>query len=550
MGTEEEAREFLAGLEERIRPLEEDYLKAVWQVASAGDSKGKRLESYANYARFVAKSVLVNAGEGKRLPLYPGHDAVLSEPAVFQRLDSFHKEEFDDPLLTRQIDLLYRHALGMRSQPSPVKRAQQGLSALLHVKTFRDFKKRIDSKAVNDNAINDILKDSDDAELRRKAWEADMSIGEKAAPHLIRLVKLKNEAARANGFSNAYEQALYLQGTTVEQLFGLLDSLEAQLRPLYDEAKAEMDARLAERFGIPVEQLMPWHYGPRFHSYFGDDFDLDQFYDGKDVVELTKRFYHGLGMDIDSIIAESDIYEGQGKYQGAFMMHLDRDGDIRLFANSRNDAGSMETLLHEGGHAVHYKHISLELPFFLRTSNMRMVNEALAMLMDKQAREPEFLEEILGVDKETTAGLLSSLREDRRISRLTFCQRYQVFARFERAMYEDPDQDLNALWSGLTEKYRGIKNPEGRDAPDFGRIAHYNSTAYIHEYLLGELVRAQLMNRIRSWTGRSLVNNPEAGRYLVNRVFSLGQSLDWNGLMEHATGEPLTPRYFVEECRP
>ncbi len=548
MTTAEEAREFLAGLEERIKPLEKDYLEALWQVASAGASKAKRLKSYANYARFVAESALANATEGKRLPIYPGYDAVLSEPAVFARLDSLHGEEFDDPLLARQIDILYRHALGMRSQLSPLKRAQKELSAMLHIKTFRDFKKRIDGTAVTDNHIGDILKDSEDAELRRKAWEADMSIGEKAAPHLIRLVKLKNEAARANCFGNAYEQALYLQRMTVEQLFGILDGLETQLRPLYDEAKAEMDVRLAERFGIPVGELMPWHYSPRFHSYFGEGFDLDQFYADKDVAELTKRFFRGLGMDIDSIIAESDIYEGEGKYQGAFMMHLDRDGDIRFFANCRNDAGSMKTLLHEGGHAVHYKYISPELPFFLRTNEMR-VTEALAMMMDKQANEPEFFEEMLGLDKETTEGLLSSMEEDRRIDRLTFCQRYQVFARFERAMYEDPDQDLNALWSELTEKYRGIKMPEGRSAPDFGRIAHYNITAYIHEYLLGELVRAQVMNRIRSWTGRSLVNNPEAGRYLINRVFSLGQSLDWNDLMVHATGEPLNPRYFVEECK-
>lgn len=547
MGTDEEAHEFLAGLEGRMRPLEEDCLEALWKVASAGDSKGNRLKSYANYARSVAKSALANAGEGKRLPLYPGYDAMLSEPAVFERLDSLHKQEYEDPLLTRQIDILYRQALGMRSQLSPVKRAQKELSALLHIKTFRDFRKRIDGVAVSDNRIGDILKDSDDAVLRRKAWEADMSIGEKAAPHLIRLVKLKNQAAHANGFENAYEQALYLQGMTVDQLFGILDGLETQLRPLYDEAKVEMDARLAERFGIPVEELMPWHYSPRF--YLGEEFDLDPFYADKDVVELTKQFFHGLGMDIDDIIAGSDIYEAKGKYQGAFMMHLDRDGGVRIFANSRNEAGSMETLLHEGGHAVHFKYISSELPFFLRINEMR-VTEAIAMMMGEQAREPEFFEEILGLSRETTQELLPQLREHRRIGKLTFCQRYQVFARFERAMYEDPDQDLNALWSELTERYRGIKAPEGRDAPDFGRIAHYNTTAYIHEYLLGELVRAQVMNRVKSWTGRSLVNNPEAGRYLINRIFSLGQSLDWNELMEHATGEPLNPRYFVEECKP
>ena len=39
--------------------------------------------------------------------------------------------------------------------------------------------------------------------------------------------------------------------------------------------------------------------------------------------------------------------------------------------------------------------------------------------------------------------------------------------RFEKAMYANPDQDLNALWWILVEKYQLVKKPEGRNEPDW-----------------------------------------------------------------------------------
>ena len=37
------------------------------------------------------------------------------------------------------------------------------------------------------------------------------------------------------------------------------------------------------------------------------------------------------------------------------------------------------------------------------------------------------------------------------------------------------------------------------------------------------------------------------GAFLRERIFGPGASVDWNELLVHATGEPLSPRYFVEE---
>jgi len=55
---------------------------------------------------------------------------------------------------------------------------------------------------------------------------------------------------------------------------------------------------------------------------------------------------------------------------------------------------------------------------------------------------------------------------------------------------------------------------------------------------------SQLRKRLTE-EGGGIVGRPAAGRWLIDRIFSPGASLDWRALVEKATGEALNPRYFV-----
>jgi peptidyl-dipeptidase A len=69
---------------------------------------------------------------------------------------------------------------------------------------------------------------------------------------------------------------------------------------------------------------------------------------------------------------------------------------------------------------------------------------------------------------------------------------------------------------------------------------------YYHTYLYGNLVAAQLRAALDREAG-GLVGRPEAGAFLVERVFRPGQSVRWDELVEHATGEPLTATHLARE---
>jgi peptidyl-dipeptidase A len=72
--------------------------------------------------------------------------------------------------------------------------------------------------------------------------------------------------------------------------------------------------------------------------------------------------------------------------------------------------------------------------------------------------------------------------------------------------------------------------------------------------MLGELLASQLHHHIvhkvltlESDDGLSYVGDERVGRYLREYVLGPGARYPWNVMIARATGEPLTPTYFVEQ---
>jgi peptidyl-dipeptidase A len=122
-------------------------------------------------------------------------------------------------------------------------------------------------------------------------------------------------------------------------------------------------------------------------------------------------------------------------------------------------------------------------------------------------------------------------------------------------MYENPEQDLNKLWWDLVEKYQLLKRPEGRNEPDWATKIHIATyPCYYHNYLLGELLASQLYyyivgNVLKSddYKFQSFAGKKEVGAYLDEKVFKPGSRWYWNEMIEKATGEKLTAKYYAKQ---
>jgi len=142
-----------------------------------------------------------------------------------------------------------------------------------------------------------------------------------------------------------------------------------------------------------------------------------------------------------------------------------------------------------------------------------------------------------------------------RLEQLTFSRWTQVMYRFEKEMYANPDQDLNSLWWTLVEKYQLLKKPEGRNEPDWSTKIHVALyPCYYHNYLMGELLASQLFYYISDnvlkntdYKNVSFVNHPEVGSFLKEKVFMPGCLYQWNDMIQRATGEKLTAKYYAKQ---
>jgi len=221
--------------------------------------------------------------------------------------------------------------------------------------------------------------------------------------------------------------------------------------------------------------------------------------------------------------------------------------------NVVNNNQWMNTMLHELGHGVYDKNIDMSLPFFLRSPAHTFTTEAIAMIFGRLSSNPYWIMENTGISQEEADKIMEDVTNNLKLEQLVFSRWCQVMFRFEKSMYENPDQDLNKLWWELVEKYQLLKKPESRDNADWASKIHVALyPCYYHNYQLGELLASQLQAYINSNVLNvnssdvvSMSNSVEVGSYLLERVFRPGAKYRWNEMIRIATGEGLTARHYA-----
>jgi peptidyl-dipeptidase A len=532
------ARKFVESYTARIRPLEIAANRAWWNANITGkDEDFKKKEEAQNKI-----------------------DAALSDKGAFAEVKAIKDgPAIDDPIIKRAIDVIYLAYLEKQLSPE-LLRKMTALSNAVE-KKFSNFRAHVDGKEMTDADVRKVLKTSHLSKRRMEVWEASKEVGKVVEAELKELVGLRNEAARRLGFKNYHALQLYLNEQNGEDIVKLFDQLDELTREPFTAAKAEIAAKLAADCGVKAADLMPWHYHDPFFQETPAVFaaDLDKVYAPLDLVKLCRDFYKGIGLPIDLVIERTgDFAPHPGKNPHAFCTDITRDGtDVRVLANVVNNDYWMSTLLHEFGHSVYSSiNIPARLPYVLRMESHILTTEGVAMMFEKLARRRAWLEK-MGVKVDSPQTFDETTTKMVRYQLLIFSRWCQVMLRFEKSMYENPDQDLNKLWWDLVEHYQGLRRPPGRNAPDYGSKIHIVvAPVYYHNYMMGELFASQLHHAIARdvYQGANpdtvvYVGNPAVGRFMQTHVFDPGRTLSWNDLTRHVTGAALSPQAFAEDFR-
>jgi peptidyl-dipeptidase A len=452
--------------------------------------------------------------------------------------------------LVRQLEILYNSFLGGQVDTSLI--AEQIRMESEISKKYANFRVSLNGKFISDNEVEDILKNSTSSQELQSVWEGSKMIGQVVADDIIELVKHRNRIAREIGFSNFHEMSLNLSGQNPNEVTTIFDELDNMTRDNFADLKAEIDSYYAKRYNISESDLKPWHYQNRYFQEAPEIYtvDFDKYYEKQDPVKLASSYYDGIGLNVDAILAKSDLYEKPGKNQHAFCTDIDRAGDVRTLDNIRPDSYWMNTILHELGHGVYSFYNDMTLPFVLRDAAHTFTTEAIANLFGRMATDPSWMADMGVINSSESEKIADDSRKALRLQMLVFSRWAQVMYRFEKSMYENPDQDLNQLWWNMVEKYQMLEKPDGRDLPDWASKIHIALyPCYYHNYLLGELLASQFYSYItvNIASNKSFAGEKEVGDYLREKVFMPGARYQWNDMIEKATGEKLTAKYYAQQ---
>ena len=531
---EKQLQKFIIAHVEKIEPMTTQANLAYWDASTTGKS-----EDY-----------------DKLSGLQLGISRIYSNPQEYAFVkDSKESQQVSDTRLVRQLDKLYYAYLPNQIEPQLLEKLVD-LDAKIQEK-YNTFRGNIDGKKVTMSDIYTIMTTETDCRKRELAWRASKQVGDVIVADLIRLVKLRNQAARRVGFENYHTMSIVTGEQNVKELDKMFSELDELTAGPFARLKKDLDIILAKSYDIDVEELMPWHYHDPFfqRTPLVYELDLDIYYKDHDVKVLAEKYYAGVGLSVDDILVRSDLYDREGKYPHAFSHDVDRRGDVRILCNLQNTERWMETILHELGHAVYSKYHDRREPWLLREPAHSFTTEAIAMFFGRLSRNASWMQEMLGLSEKERREIEQVSKKYLQFQQVLFARWAMVMYDFEKQLYANPDQDLNNLWWELVEKYQLVRRPPGPVDAGWASKLHFTTApCYYHNYMLGELLASQLhyhivykVFKLESDKDVSYVDDSRLGNYLRKKVFGPGALYHWDEVIARATGEPLTPKYFIEQ---
>lgn len=452
-----------------------------------------------------------------------------------------------DTLLYRQLIYLYHTFTRSQIESEKYKNLLERESKLSYALSTVKFE--LDGKMYSAAKIDSVRKSTASSQVLENLARSYQETGKAIAPDIVKLVKDKNEIAASFGFTDYYHLLLEEKGQSPQKIQSLIAEIELKTRDQFFEVKKIIDKKLAKRFGISTEQLRPWHYNDGRTSYLPKSFisKLDSLLAPTDPIKRTSDFFAGIGLPIQDVIDKSELRKGN---RDATIV-IDFRNDIRIIGGISNTLDGLTKILHEGGHASHYKNISDDLPYLLKGPSL-FISEGVASYFANMAIDSLWLSREISCDEKTKHQIALICSHFRQVDQLFRIRKQMVFAEFEREIYTFPDQDMDLLWHDLNLKFLGINYSQEKGTSFWATNKYLASlSCNIQNYIVADVFAAQLKHtvdeKILNRKALSIQNNKAVGKYLIDNLYQFGDLYPWEELVEKATGEPLNSAYFVNE---
>lgn len=463
--------------------------------------------------------------------------------------------QIKDAYLCRQADILYRIYLPCQASVALQKQILR-LDTYLHLQTWNRLKSR--ESDMREARPQHVLL----AENRRlkKEWEVWKESGCVLADSILKLVRLRNEAAREVGYADYFSMYLDVNEIRMSFMDSLVRELKQAMDTVYLQQKSENDRRLAAKYSVPVSGLRPWHYHASFPRY--GEYPINQRKDGYysyiNIPGIVERFYSGIGFNVEEILARSNFLQRGNKMPIFECMQAGDKNDIRIIGTISGTENDMHRLMGETGRAIYLKYIPGTLPYLLRQPASAGVYSGVSAFFARMTQYQDWILS-MGILSVGQAGEIWGITNEEFIrNQCLGCRWRLLLYNFEKQMYADPDRDLNILWYALVREYFLIDIGQDADCKSAWASDPYFVLAAcdVSNHLIGELWAAQVVDylclldcRLNDRCSFNIVGNKSAGKYFEKYVFALGAGLNWEELTRKATQSPLSIHAFVEQFK-
>ncbi|MEX2236318.1 MAG: hypothetical protein WEB00_02095 [Dehalococcoidia bacterium] len=234
----------------------------------------------------------------------------------------------------------------------------------------------------------------------------------------------------------------------------------------------------------------------------------------------------GLGIDLSS---QANVYldtEARPlKSPRAFCSAIDVPGEIKLVINPQGGQDDYRALLHEAGHTEHFAHVPADMPYAFRGLGDNSVTEGWAFVVEHVAKNPHWLQKVLGVADAADFLAFSSFQQ------LYLLRRYSAKLLYELELH------VAANPRGKAKRYADLLTAStGVRYSPVDYLFDVDDGFYAAKYLRAWIFEAQVRRTLEDRYGEEWYATADGGAQL-REWWSYGQRYSVEGLLQKA-GQP------------